>query len=1019
MKTLRLLALACALMFAGSPVFAQITVSLSITDSILAETLPGQSPNPGNVRITRTGSTTSALTVWVKVRGTAVNGSDYVFGSPVGNTLVIPAGSAQLDIPINAIDDADIEVIETVRVELDDATAGGGTLPYTRGNSRVIVNLLDNDSLPVPPLVSIETWEDGAEGYDGAPPTPGKFHIVRGGNTAAAVTVLYSLEGSATAGDDYAPLSGSVVIAAGETFADVVVTPVEDGDLEGQEWVTLTILPSPGQNVFPPPANAYAFGGAVSADVTIYDNEIPPTRAVVDVAPLRNGAEGAAIPAAFRFTRSANMDVAVTVAYSLGGSATAADYAAVSGSVTIPAGVASADVAVVPVDDALLESVESVVLTIAPSSCPGPFPPAECYLVGASGSASVTISDNEIVPTVSVTATQNPAVFGQPGAGIGSLTASAPGGHIVSYQVRVDGVLRATTGTGYTTPPAPGTPFTGNLPIPNVTIGAHTVQVTVTDHQGFTASASTPLVIAFIIPTYPKMSVTAVDAEAAEVAAGGAPNTATFRLSVDAPMPTNQYVIYRLSSPGPGVDFLHPAGYTDGNWPMFWPVGPTDYGYAFFPAGTTSVDVVVTPVDDAINEGTETLTLTLTYPFVFDERTFEGIVQFTEGGFYTPPYDPYALPVRYFDYDISATNNVATAVILDNDTAPTPFAFVSITTTDADAAETAPGDPPNPGVFTVSRVGPTDLPLSVNYQLVGQPRDIPLRFPIPVQAVNGTDFVSLPTYGTVTIPAGATSVPITISPIQDSIVETSEYVQINLYPSYFPVPNPLSYLLYGNSIASLVIRDLPPSAFTPVVRIKASDGIAIESGTTSRTGAFLVERIGSSTAALTVGYTIGGTATNGVDYAPLPSSVSIPAGALSATIVVDPIADGIIENIEIVVLTLEPPPSNVSPVPYVISTAITNSRSAGVSIRDVPPPGFGLSPRQIIVARRLGHLHPIVPVPVPSVPPPPGAPINWAVEASSDLTVWEEIGRTTDPSEFVDVTADEATAQRFYRFRRL
>ena len=379
------------------------------------------------------------------------------------------------------------------------------------------------------------------------------------------------------------------------------------------------------------------------------------------------------------------MDVAVTVAYSLGGSATAADYAAVSGSVTIPAGVASADVAILPVDDAFLEGVESVILTILPSDCPEPFPPAECYLVGASGTASVTISDNDVVPTVAVTATQNPAVFGQPGGGIGSITASAVGGHIVSYQVRVDGVLRATTSTGYTTPPAPGTPFTGNFPIPNVTIGSHTVQVAVTDHQGFTASATTPLVIAFIIPTYPKMTVTAVDAEMAE----GVANTATFRISVDAPMPTNQYVVYRLSSPGPGVDFGYPAGYSNGNWPMFWPVGPTDYGYAFFPAGTTSVDVVVAAVDDAINEGTETLTLALSYPFVFDERTFEGIVQFTKGGFYTPPYDPYALPVRYFDYDIS-TPNVATAVILDNDTEPTPFAFVSITTTDADAAETAP-----------------------------------------------------------------------------------------------------------------------------------------------------------------------------------------------------------------------------------------------------------------------------------------------------------------------------------------
>ena len=1007
----------------GSAAVAQTTVSLSVTDAVVGETWPGQSPNPANIRVSRTGSTAGALTVWVKLSGTAVRGADYSFGVAVGTFVSIPAGSAHLDISVNPIDDLAVEVTETVRFELDDETASGTPTPYSLGNDKVTVNLLDNDSLPPPALVSVESWEDGSEGYDGEAPTPGSIRIARSGNTAAALTVSYSVEGIATPGDDYAALSGSVVIPAGATFADVVVTPVDDDELEISEWVTLTILPSPSTGAFPPPASAYAFGDSVSADVTIYDNEIPPTRAVVDVAAVNGASEntgGAPVAGAFRFTRSANMDVAVTVAYSVGGSATeGTDYAGLSGSVTIPAGVEFVNVVVTPVDDAALDAGETVALTIVPSDCPEPFPPAECYVVGASGSASLTISDNEIAPTVTLIATQNPAVFGQPGAGIGALTASSATGYIASYEVRVDGAVRLTSGTGYPTPLAAGTVLQINIPIPNVTIGSHTVQVTVTDNQGFTATATSPLVIAFIVPTYSKMSVTAVDAEMAE---GGA-NTATFRITVDAPMPTNQYVVYRLASPGPGVDFGYPAGYSNGNWPMFWPVGPTDYGYAYFPAGTTSVDVVVAAVDDAINEGTETLTLSLSYPFVFnsffDERAFEGIVQFTEGGFYTPPYDPYALPVRYFDYDI-VQPNVATAVILDNDTEPTPFAFVSITTTDADAAETDPGAPPNVGTFTVSRVGPTDLPLSVNYQLTARPRDIPLRFPIPVQAQSGVDFAALPTVGSVVIPAGATSVPIVISPIQDSTVETSEYVQINLQPSYYAVPSPLSYLLYGGTVASLVIRDLAPSAFTPVVRIKASDGMAFEAGATQRTGAFLVERIGSTTTSLTVPYTIGGTATNGVDFAPpLTGTVTIPAGALNAPIVIDPVADGITEPIEIVVLTLQSPPPDVSPVPYVISAAGYNSNTAGVSIRDVPPPGYGLSPRQLIVARRLGRLHPIVPVPVPAVPPPAGAPpINWAVEASSDLVVWEEIGKTTDPDEFVDVTAGDAE-QRFYRFRQV
>jgi len=74
---------------------------------------------------------------------------------------------------------------------------------------------------------------------------------------------------------------------------------------------------------------------------------------------------------------------------------------------------------------------------------------------------------------------------------------------------------------------------------------------------------------------------------------------------------------------------------------------------------------------------------------------------------------------------------------------------------------------------------------------------------------------------------------------------------------------------------------------------------------TTNTATFVVRRSGDTTSDLTVPYSIGGTASNGVDYQTLSGQVTIPAGQRGAQIVVVPIADGITEHVETVVLTLQ------------------------------------------------------------------------------------------------------------------
>ena len=69
----------------------------------------------------------------------------------------------------------------------------------------------------------------------------------------------------------------------------------------------------------------------------------------------------------------------------------------------------------------------------------------------------------------------------------------------------------------------------------------------------------------------------------------------------------------------------------------------------------------------------------------------------------------------------------------------------------------------------------------------------------------------------------------------------------------------------------------------PVVEIVASDAVAGEFGTNTARFTVVCPN-GTNAAPLTVNYSVGGTATPGVDYAVLPGSVTIPAGALATNI---------------------------------------------------------------------------------------------------------------------------------------
>jgi hypothetical protein len=97
--------------------------------------------------------------------------------------------------------------------------------------------------------------------------------------------------------------------------------------------------------------------------------------------------EAGATTGAFRVSRTGSTASPLTVFYSVAGTATpGTDYTALPGSVTIPAGVAAANILVKPINDTLKEGNQTVVVTL--SSKPA-------YTIGSPSAATVTIISNE------------------------------------------------------------------------------------------------------------------------------------------------------------------------------------------------------------------------------------------------------------------------------------------------------------------------------------------------------------------------------------------------------------------------------------------------------------------------------------------------------------------------------------------------------------------------------------------------------------------------------------------------
>ncbi|MEK7780181.1 MAG: Calx-beta domain-containing protein, partial [Verrucomicrobiota bacterium] len=871
----------------------QPTVSLAT----VTPTVPENGMDRGTFLLSRAGNTQNPLTVFYTAGGTAVGGTDY--GSLAG-VAIIPAGAPSMLIQFKTLDDKLVEPAETVSLTLTPNAA------YAIGNSSAQLSLADDD------VLTVTIFPTGAGAAESG--NSGTFTVKRDGDLTAALIVYYTNSGAATSGSDYTPLPGALTIPPNETSADFTLAPLDDAFLEGDESVVITIVTN----------SAYSVGSPGTARLFIRDDEL----VTVSVAVTDNLAtEPGDNTGSFVISRGSVINGNLSVNLAINGNAiSGADYVPLENPVIIPDGASSVTLDLIAFDDLHQEPDESVIVTILPSTN---------YNVAASGQAEATIGDDDgnNVPAAGFSFSTSGADENQsPGI---SVTLSATS----TVPITVDYVVIGGTASpsDYSLPPPPLTFEPGDraLSIPLIISNDssnepnETIRIALFNPINATLDGIKIHTYTIINDDSSVVSITATATNAAETGTAG-----NFRITRTGATNTALVVNFELTGTASA---------------------PTDFANLgtsiTIPVGATFVDLPVTPVNDLTVEPAETVKLTLlsalgsrivapnvatvtitdndpdTLPNIIVTATNQpyavegggsGAFVFTRSGSTTGALtvpltisgtassgaDYAALPVSVtFSIGQSSTTLVVTPVN-DSDIEGEETVIVALTAGETnrvafpsaatvtiqdndqrvwlDASDFEAVEPGNEdkGDFTFTRFGTTNTPLQIFFTISGT-------------AGNGTDYVAIS--NSFVIPAGALTVKLPITPLDDPFVEVAETVTITLQAN-------VAYTLSTPTAATVTIQD-----DEPMVRLLVNTTNLIEGQKTP--GLLTVQRGGNPAYEFTARLSVSGSASYGVDYLAFITNVFFSCGVTAIDLTISPTNELVVESAETLTATLIPNPA--------------------------------------------------------------------------------------------------------------
>lgn len=734
----------------------------------------------------------SPITIPFTITGSALNPSDH--DAPATGMITIAPGSTTGTATFKVIDDTAFEGAESISINLGTPTARYGARVSLGAITSETITIADNDTAP---SVQFSTALQSINEATGMATATLQLSAASG----KATTIPFVVSGTAASPADHDLLNGFVTIPAGSTTGDITFKLVNDALFEGNETVILTLGTA---------TNALLGAKSVHT-VTVLDSSVAPV-AQWSVASQK------VLETVGKVTLNLKLNNASTAAssfpYTVSGTAlNPADHSLVAGTIAIPAGATSANLEFNIVNDTAVEVDETVIVTLgAPTGA----------TLGTNSAHTVTIESDDalVLPVVKWSST-----FQTVNENVGVVTATATIDTLSATAITIPFIVAGTAAR-----PADHDLANGTITIPAGSLMA-SVSFSVIDDVAYEndetvilsmgapvgATLGTPAVHTATLTNNdlaPILSFT-VASQAVSEAAGTV--TVTASLDKASALPANAVFTVAGTASNPSDHSLV-------------------NGTISIPAGSTSQTLTFAVVDDTLFEGNETVSLTLANP---------------TGA-------------------ILGANSSQVVTISDNDLAPV-IRFASAAQTVQEGLGTA--------TIQVVMDKASSKATAVSYSVAGT-------------ATNPGDHNLAA--GTLTIPAGATNANISFTLVKDAVIEADESVVLTLNtPSGATLGTPVSH--------TLTITD---TVATPSVQWMIGSQTAAENaGTVTVTAA--LNAPGSS--AITVPFTVSGTASNPADHNLASGSITIAAGATSGNASITIVDDSLDENDETVILTMGTP----------------------------------------------------------------------------------------------------------------
>lgn len=355
----------------GATIGTQNTATLTVVDNDVelafsgAEFSVNEDGTPiAAVTVTRTGQSNGAVSAMVTMTDdTATSTADY------DNTAIqvsFASGETTQTVVIPIIDDTLVEAPEIINLVLGNPT-GGATIGAQNAATLTVV---DNDVELAFGVTKFSVTEDG---------TPiVAVTVTRTGRSSGEVSAMLTpTNGTATSGADYNNTSIAVSFADAETTQTVVIPIIDDTLVESDETINLAL----GD-----PTGGATIGAQNTATLIIVDNDVELAFSAAEFSSSESGTSIAAVTVT-RTGRSSG-EVSTTITLTDSTAISAADYDSTPINISFASGEMTKTVILPLVDDTLVESPETINLTLGN--------PTGSATIGKQDTAVLTIVDNDV-----------------------------------------------------------------------------------------------------------------------------------------------------------------------------------------------------------------------------------------------------------------------------------------------------------------------------------------------------------------------------------------------------------------------------------------------------------------------------------------------------------------------------------------------------------------------------------------------------------------------------------------------